>query len=167
MSASEFEPVTAAASSCFGKPVLNADLLILTIVLLRRCAIRFRPIRAVGNDSSARRVDSMVPDARTTAQVGGIVINFCCPSTQTSSCVTAPFVTVSLVTCARGTRKSRRRQSGLPVSWRIASIRIGALEYLSKLNRPDAGGSAWTASGAYSIASTVGTVGAAARHLAF
>src|SRR4051812_44539879 len=104
-----------------------------TVVLLRKCAIRFLPTSGVGNESSARRVASIVPEASTTAQDDGIERNFCCPFTHTSSCVTAPFVTVRLVTCARGTRNRRRRQSGLFVSCRIASIRMGALEYLSKL----------------------------------
>jgi hypothetical protein len=45
-------------------------------------------------------------------------------------------------------------------------MRMGALEYLSKLNNPDAGAAACTARGASSIASTVGTAGCAAVNFA-
>jgi hypothetical protein len=48
-----------------------------TVVLLRKWAIRFLPINGVANESSARRVASIVPEASITAHDGGIGRNFC------------------------------------------------------------------------------------------
>src|SRR5262245_33057270 len=76
------EPRTskAAAWRSFGSGP-NAARLMRTTVLLRRWPIRLRPMRGVAKDSSARRVDSIVLEARTTAQLEPTGRNFCCPFT--------------------------------------------------------------------------------------
>ena len=61
--------------SVAGNVLLTTDRLIRTTVLLRRCAMRLRPISDVGKDSSASRVASMVPEATTTAQLGAMSRN--------------------------------------------------------------------------------------------
>src|SRR5262245_39653179 len=48
----------------------KVDRLILPGTLLRRWAIRLEPIPVAGKDNSAWRVDSIVPDANTMAQLG-------------------------------------------------------------------------------------------------
>jgi hypothetical protein len=105
----------------------------------------------VGKLSRARRVDSIVLEATTTAVPGVIGRNFVWPFTTASMPVTAEEDVWRRVTWQRGTRKSRRVRSGFAAASRIASVRIGALENLSKLKRPEAGEFPWTASGAFSI----------------
>ena len=69
-----------------------------TIVLLRKWPIRLEPIPAVGNDSKASRVDSMVLLATTTAHVDDTGNDLTCPWVESSMEVTrVPFVN-SLVT---------------------------------------------------------------------
>jgi hypothetical protein len=47
----------------------------------------------VGNDSSASRVDSMIPQARMTEQLGPIGMNCATPLTEACNPVTVPFAT--------------------------------------------------------------------------
>src|SRR5262245_26036905 len=93
----------------------------------------------VGNESMARRVDSIVLGAITTSVPGVIGRNFVWPFTTASMPVTAEADVWRRVTWQRGTRKSLRVRSGFPEASRIASVRMGALENLSKLKRPEAG----------------------------
>jgi hypothetical protein len=112
--------------------------------------MRLRPIIGVGKDSRANRVDSTVLAASTTAQVGEMGKKRCWPLTKTSICVTRLSEVCRQATWARGTRKSRRAASlkpDLAPESRKALIRIGALLYLSKLERLGSGGSPWTAKG--------------------
>ena len=137
-----------------GRP--RALRLIRTVMLLRRCAIRLptrgapKRVSPTPRDSSARRVASIVPLASTTAQPPGTGSVSRMPLLDTSMLVTVPPVMFSRSTWVRGTRKIRRVTSPRVVvfaSSRVALMIAGALEYLSKANRPEAGADPWTASG--------------------
>ena len=77
--------------------------------------------------------------------------NLRCPFTSTSIVWTVPPAVCSLMTCAVGTRNSRRFASLKPdaaTSSRIASTSSGVLLNLSKLKSPEAGALPCTARGA-------------------
>ncbi len=139
----------------FGSPA-NTLRFTRTVVLVRRCAIRFAPMLAVGNDSSASRVDSMVDAASTyiaLAPTTGAESDRGVPFTYRSRPVTFPPLLRIRVTCARGSSINLRRESSFsvqrrPMSSRIASMSSVALEYLLKPNSPDSGPWPWTARGA-------------------
>src|SRR6266567_48789 len=137
-------PVWRAAGSVL--PGSRAARLMRTKMLDRQWAIRLRPISSaaglpglVGKDANARRVDSMVPSARMTAQLDAIGNEWLAPFTLTWRLITLPFAVASRVTWALGTTKRRLWESGWFAASRAASIRTVILLYLSKLKSPDAG----------------------------
>ena len=73
-----------------------------TVKSLRRCAIRLRPISAVGNDCKARRVVSTALAARTTTAPGASDRNRRWPPASTSTLCTVPPAACSLTTWASG-----------------------------------------------------------------
>src|SRR6202011_2578324 len=98
-----------------------------TNVFDRTSETKLRPINSlaglfvVGNDTSANRVDSIIPDARITEQFGLIGRNLDALLTDTWRPVTAPPAATRRVTWALGTTKSPRWLSGRPVDSRAAS----------------------------------------------